>query len=166
MDWYGFYKVRLDLNLSIVEHLLVNEEFAQHMISYKNQEKIRAEIHKLMSVSYSDLELHELQNKLEIIALFEEYQRNVKKFLVLEEKEYIDQIIVIDKFIKRQTQSLEDKVEEVTQLSLSAMEMGFRIIRKDYQELFLFKELKKLLVQNLTKFDSPQSRLAYIFHMD
>lgn len=148
----------------MIELMIDDEDFSSHYISFENREKLQKEVLHLLNTNYQDADLHDLQNKLEMINMFQNYQTDLAKISRYNEEELIDQIIHLEQHIRNKSYYVEEQTVIIsTSNRFDLMEISFRLLRKDYQELRLVKELKKRLVQTLKNFDSPKSKLAYIF---
>lgn len=164
MNYLQFYKNRLELNLCLVEVLLMDEELFNDYVNMDNRSKLEAEILKLLNTNYQDGELYDLKNKLEIISMLQEFKEDCQKIKNYQEDELIEYILQLEKYIRNQHSYIEEQTLLISARErFDIMEIMFRNIRKDYQHLYVVKAIKKQALAYLKSFNSPKSKLAYIF---
>lgn len=164
MNYLQFYKNRLELNLCLVEVLLMDEELFNDYVTNDNRSKLEAEILKLLNTNYQDAELYDLKNKLEIIGMLQEFKQDCQKIKNYQEDELIEYIVQLEKYIRNQHAYIEEQTYLISSRErFDVMEIMFRNIRKDYQHLYIVKAVKKQALDYLKSFNSPKSKLAYIF---
>lgn len=167
MEYIHFYKNRLELSLIILESLLLDEDFAIEYISNKNKEKLEQEIVKKINNNYLDPEVYELKMQLEVLHMFENFKRKCHLISTsYNEHEIMEEIFSIENYIRNQEQKIHEQLYNFTfSKDWKLMELAYQSLRKDYQELFLYKEFRNHLVSSLEKFDTSTSRLAGLFHL-
>lgn len=164
MNWLVFLQSRLELSLTIIDFMLTNQKFADEFISPQNKEKIQQDISKILNTNYQDPELYELSNKLEIIGMYEFFLLQKKMMEEYDEDTIIDKIHELDLVISSQQYFISEQLSKISERNLSVIEIVFRNLKKDFQQVRFNKELKKELVKSLFKFNSAKSKLAIILN--
>ncbi len=165
-NFVRFLKNRLDLNCSYVEFLLLFQDELNNYVSIHNEEQIRIDITKTLNSNYADADLYDLKNKLEILFIFKDYIQQKRSLEQLSEQQLVEKLISLESYLLTQENNIDSQVLNLSSIAskdLGLMEIGFREVRKDYQRLFVFKHLKRDILNQLKLLNSPLAQLAYIF---
>lgn len=163
MNWYNLYKNRLVLAGSWVE-LMTWSERLQDFISFEHEEKLRMDILKKLNTNYSDQELPELRNQLEVLFLLKEFNHHQVQLIYLSESALVEKVSSIGMFITQLEQGIEDRLQQILNLDLGLRELCFEDLKKEYQKLLIFKSLKRKILIQLKQMDSPLANLAHLFN--
>lgn len=164
MNWKIFLKNRLELNLSYLEFVMCEDDTLAEFISITNEESVRAEIIRLLNTNYSDLDLYDWKNKLEMIIMLKDYNQQKQGLINYSEPDLVEKLLQIESHILIQNQYIEDMVNNLSKFKdLGLIEISFRDLRRDYQNLYVYKQLKRSILQSLKDKGSALAQLAFIF---
>lgn len=165
MNWYNLYKHRLSLAGNWVENIAYSDELLKNYISYNNEESLRMEILQRLHTSYSDRELYELKNQLEVLFMLKDFNSHQAQLISLSESALVEKVGSIGVFVVQMEQGIEDRLSQMTALGdLNMMEMFFDDLKKEYQKLLIFKALKGEILRQLMAYNSPLAQLAHLFN--
>jgi flagellar biosynthesis chaperone FliJ len=165
MNWYNLYKNRLVLAGSWVENVAFSGDLLKNYISFEHEEALRMEILQRLNTNYSDRELYDLKNQLDVLFLLKDFNYHQLQIKNLSETALVEKVGNIGTFVIQLEQGIEDRLQQIISLAdMSLMEMCFHDLKKEYQKLLIFKALKSKILSQLVVYNSPLAQLAHLFN--
>lgn len=148
------YIRRLEESLNGIKVLMNNPILMNSFITEHNYDEITKQIMKKVNARDLDSEVYEMKNKLEIITMLQMYHRNITTISHYSSSHLVEELESMDIFLSNYSKVIDQKISEwISIQDVAISEITFREMRKEYQELYIFKRFQQEIINNLSKFD-------------
>lgn len=164
MNYYQFFKKRLELSGSYVELLMISDKYLYEEVSYQREEKLRIEIIKSLHQNYLDYELPELKHQLDVLLITKDFIKHKEQINLLSEKELVDRIGTLSKRLLHKSQYIDEQLQSLATQGFSQLsEISFRDLKQEYLKNLMVRQLKYLILNRLKNSVTAEGQLTYIF---